>query len=185
MIRLFRKNLLLGLIVSISIIGVEAQNTNINPATVNVNALSDEQIERIISEMEKNGMSLDEAMSLARARGASQVQIDQMVQRIKDYKLNQQLGIGDVEDVTMSADGSTTIVEVSPKMEFEATEKNKEIFGFHFFNSENLSFAPNVDVPVSDSYAIGVGDEVNIAVYGASQQNYLLMVQKKWFYHDT
>ena len=179
MIRLFRKNLLLGLILSVSMVGVEAQNTNINPATVDVNALSDEQIERIISEMERNGMSLEEAMALARARGASQVQIDQMIQRIKDYKMNHQVGNTVVTDVTQSSDNLTsTIVNVSPKMQFLATEKNKEVFGFQFFNSENLSFAPNVDVPVSDSYALGVGDEVNIAVYGASQQSYLLMVQK-------
>ena len=63
-----------------------AQNTNINPASVNVEALSDAQIEKLISEMEKNGMSLEEAMALARARGASQLQIDQMVKKINEYK---------------------------------------------------------------------------------------------------
>ena len=177
MIRLFRKSLLLGLIVSASIIGAEAQNTNINPASVNVNELSDEQIERIISEMEKNGMSLEEAMALARARGASQSQIDQMIQRINEYKMKKQFGDSGADSDELTEE-LVAEDELSEKEEFEATEKNKEIFGFHFFNSENLSFAPNVDVPVSDSYALGIGDEVNIAVYGASQQNYLLMVQK-------
>ncbi|WP_421919712.1 SLBB domain-containing protein [Marinifilum sp.] len=178
MIRLFRKSLLMILAFSTCLLGVEAQNTNINPATVNVNALSEQQIEKIISEMEKNGMSLEEAMALARARGASQMQIDQMAQRIRDYKLNKQSGAEGVGSVRKSSNGSTTIVEVSPKKTFKATKKNKEIFGFQFFNSENLSFAPNVDVPVSDSYALGIGDEVNISVYGASQQTYVLSVQK-------
>ncbi|WP_054719073.1 polysaccharide biosynthesis/export family protein [Marinifilum fragile] len=179
MIRLFRKTFFLGLIFAFATIEAEAQNTNINPATVNVNALSDKQIERIISEMEKNGMSLEEAMALARARGASQMQIDQMTQRIREYKMKNQFG-GDrnnaLRDTSLFADAQTE--ELSVKKEFEATEKNKKIFGFHFFNSENLSFAPNVDVPVSDSYALGIGDEVNIAVYGASQQSYMLVVQK-------
>lgn len=178
MIRLFRKTFFLGLIFAFATIGAEAQNTNINPATVNVNALNDKQIERIISEMEKNGMSLEEAMALARARGASQMQIDQMTQRIKDYKLkNQFTGSGTEQEVELPSDLSEG-EELSEKVEFKATEKNKKIFGFHFFNSENLSFAPNVDVPVSDSYALGIGDEVNIAVYGASQQSYMLVVQK-------
>jgi protein involved in polysaccharide export with SLBB domain len=179
MIRLFRKSFLLGLVLFAAIVGVEAQNTNINPATVDVNALSDKQIERIISEMEKNGMGLEEAMALARARGASQMQIDQMTQRIREYKMKNQFGGNQnnaLRDTTLFVDEQND--NLSEKMEFEATEKNKEIFGFHFFNSENLSFAPNVDVPVSDSYALGVGDEVNITVYGASQQTYQLMVQK-------
>jgi protein involved in polysaccharide export with SLBB domain len=177
MIRLFRKSFLLAFVFTMSLQALVAQNTNINPATVNVNELSDAQIERIISEMEKNGMSLEEAMALARTRGASQAQIDQMIQRINEYKMKQQFG----DASTASADLAAEVApeeELSEKVEFEATEKNQEIFGFHFFNSENLSFAPNVDVPVSDSYALGVGDEVSIAVYGASQQTYLLTVQK-------
>ncbi|PXY03001.1 sugar transporter [Marinifilum breve] len=180
MIRLFRKTLLLGLIVAFAAVGAEAQNTNINPAIVNVNALSDKQIERIISEMEKNGMSLEEAMSLARARGASQMQIDQMTQRIREYKMKNQsrkFSGGESEEM-QDSESPADLSAGSEKKEFKATEKNKEIFGFHFFNSENLSFAPNVDVPVSDSYALGIGDEVNIAVYGASQQSYMLVVQK-------
>ncbi len=179
MIRLFRKSLLMILAFSTCLLGVEAQNTNINPATVNVNALSEQQIEKIISEMEKNGMSLEEAMALARARGASQVQIDQMTQRIREYKMNKQFA-GANNEVKASELPAEALAgeEISKKEEFEATEKNKEIFGFHFFNSENLSFAPNVDVPVSDSYALGIGDEVNISVYGASQQTYVLSVQK-------
>jgi protein involved in polysaccharide export with SLBB domain len=58
-----------------------------------------------------------------------------------------------------------------------ASENMKKIFGFHFFNSTNLSFSPSVNIPVSDSYAVGVGDELVIDVYGASQMSYNLTVQ--------
>ncbi|PKQ64541.1 hypothetical protein BZG02_06310 [Labilibaculum filiforme] len=155
----------------------KAQNTNVNPAAVNVEALSDAQIEKLISEMEKNGMSLEEAMALARARGASQVQIDQMVKKINEYKSGKRNGkiekTEEKEDLIVNPEA-----DLSEKEVFEATPKNKEVFGFHFFNSKNLSFEPAVDVPVSESYSLGIGDEVNISVYGASQQNYQLMVEK-------
>ena len=88
MIRTVRNAFIIGLMLVFCSINGNAQNTNINPATVNVEALSDAQIERLIAEMEKNGMSMEEAMTLARARGASQSQIDQMVQRINEIKNN-------------------------------------------------------------------------------------------------
>lgn len=175
MIRLFSKVLLLVLLFAVSSSEIFSQNTTVNPSTVNVEALSDAQIQKLISEMEKNGMSMEEAMALARARGASQLQIDQMVRRINEMKNNG----GSKPSVLMS---QQEIVEpdvvLSEKKEFKATEKNKQVFGFQFFNSQNLSFEPGVDVPVSESYSLGIGDEVNISVYGASQQNYQLQVQK-------
>ena len=170
-----RKGLLIGLMIVSCFAGLQAQNTNVNPATVNVEALSDAQIQKIIDEMEKNGMSQEEAMTLARARGASQMQIDQLISRINELKMN---GGAKVSALNSQEEILEPTEVMSEKVEFEATEKNKNIFGFHFFNSENLSFEPNADVPVSKSYALGIGDEVNISVYGASQQNYQLLVQK-------
>ena len=170
------KKMFLACLLTVLIIGTaNSQSTNVNPASVNVEALSDAQIEKLISEMEKNGMSLEEAMALARARGASQLQIDQMVKKINEYKSGKRNGkvkVDELEEETVPEE------EFSEKVEFEATEKNKGVFGFQFFNSENLSFEPTMDVPVSESYSLGIGDEVNIAVYGASQQNYQLTVQK-------
>lgn len=153
-----------------------AQNTNINPASVNVNALSDAQIKKIVDQMEKNGMSMEEAIALARVKGASQTQIDQMVQRINQFKMKKQYG----EAAEEKADDAPVeeVEEITVKEEFTPTAKNKQIFGFQFFNSKNLSFSPNIDVPVSDSYTLGIGDEIGIAVYGASQQSYQLYVQK-------
>ncbi len=175
MIQSMRKLFLLTLFVVLLLGSVHAQNTNINPASVNVEALSDAQIQKLIGEMEKNGMSQEEAMALARARGASQLQIDQIIRRINELKRNGGAKISALK----SQEAVLEPVEVmSEKANFKATEKNKNIFGFQFFNSENLSFEPSMDMPVSESYALGVGDEVNVSVYGASQQTYQQTVQK-------
>ncbi len=170
------KKMFLACLFAVLLMGTaNSQNTNVNPASVNVEALSDAQIEKLIAEMEKNGMSLEETMALARARGASQLQIDQMVKKINEYKSGKRNGKAKANEAQVNLLPEETLSE---KEEFKATQKNKQVFGFQFFNSKSLSFEPAVDMPVSESYSLGIGDEVNISVYGASQQNYQLTVQK-------
>ena len=66
----------------------------------------------------------------------------------------------------------------SEKAEIQATAKNKRIFGFHLFNNKNLTFEPSVNIPTPTNYVIGIGDELMINVWGASQQTYQLMVDQ-------
>eukprot|EP01029_Cantina_marsupialis_P016358 TRINITY_DN363_c1_g1_i1.p1 TRINITY_DN363_c1_g1~~TRINITY_DN363_c1_g1_i1.p1 ORF type:complete len:813 (-),score=98.51 TRINITY_DN363_c1_g1_i1:6621-9059(-) len=181
MILSLRKLFLVAVLFAFASLDVFAQSTYVNPASVNVNALSDAQIKKIVDQMENNGMSMEEAIALARAKGASQMQIDQMVQRIKEYKLKKQFGTNEPSegsDVLPTDLSVGSGEQLSKKKDFTPTPQNKKVFGFQFFNSENLSFEPNADVPVSDSYTLGIGDEVNVSVYGASQQTYQLLVQK-------
>ncbi len=155
-----------------------SQSSNVSASSVNVEAMSDAQIEKIIAKMDANGMSLEEAISLARARGASQTQIDQMVAKINAYKSGARTTAATNSDSGANEESLSDEVQVSTKEVVDASAKNRNTFGYHFFNSENLSFEPSTSVPVSESYSLGIGDEVNIAVYGASQQTYQLSVQK-------
>ncbi len=169
----FKLTLLIGCIL-LTITNSIAQNVNANAASIDVQQLSDEQINQIVSKIQKNNMSLEQAMTLARARGASQLQIDKLKQRIKDLKKNSNTVNGaDVTEETSVTDNS-----LSQKKQFTPTQKEKRTFGFQFFNSKNLTFSPNVNIPVSENYTLGIGDEIVIAVYGASQQNYNLRVRK-------
>eukprot|EP01029_Cantina_marsupialis_P011874 TRINITY_DN26371_c0_g1_i1.p1 TRINITY_DN26371_c0_g1~~TRINITY_DN26371_c0_g1_i1.p1 ORF type:complete len:807 (-),score=129.99 TRINITY_DN26371_c0_g1_i1:1163-3583(-) len=175
MIQSMRKLFLFAIFLALFLGNAHAQNTNINPASVNVDALSDAQIAKIVKEMEKNGTSMEEAMALARARGASQAQIDKLVVKIREYKNGKRTNI---DNDNAQVDVIEPEEERSEKKAFAPTEKNLKVFGFQFFNSENLSFEPAMDMPVSESYSLGVGDELNISVYGASQQTYQQTVQK-------
>lgn len=66
----------------------------------------------------------------------------------------------------------------SEKADVVATPKTKRIFGFSLFNNENLTFEPSVNIPTPSSYVLGIGDEVLINVWGASQQTYQLVVNQ-------
>jgi len=153
---------------------------DVDPSTVNVSKLKDAQVQQAIDKMNSMGLSLDEAMVMARAKGASETQITEMKARILALQ-GGGAGVGDELLETTSSLGEEMIVvdKLSKKafINFETEEKMSKVFGFHFFNTNMLSFSPSANVPVSDSYTLGIGDELVVEVYGASQQTYNLIVQ--------
>lgn len=152
---------------------------------INVNELSDEQIQKIIREMNARGLTLEQAVQIARARGASQVQIDQMTQRIREVQMNsgsaneQPAGKGkneeglDLSGLGLAGDEGA---ELSQKKPVLLTEKESKIFGVTLFNREGLTFEPSVNIAMPNDYVLGIGDELAIQVWGASQQTYELTV---------
>ena len=145
------------------------------PTNVNVNKLSDQQIKQIIQEVDNRGLSMDQAMQLAKTRGATQTQINQLQTRIREF---QRTGIQTAVDTTGQSAITTEKKQLfeKKKPEFEPTEKNQKIFGFHLFNSENLTFEPSVNVPIPENYVLGIDDQITINIWGASQQTYQLTV---------
>ena len=49
-------------------------------------------------------------------------------------------------------------------------QRKKVIFGHDFFNNEEMSFEPNMNMATPKDYRLGPGDAVFIEVYGASQR---------------
>jgi len=166
---------------------------------INVENLTDEQIQKIIDEMNSRGLTMEQAIQLAKARGASLAQIDQLTQRIRQIKLsgktsssansssnttsglkNQQKVPGENAQWNNAMQQDSMLYmgmdSLKQKKKDEISEKNKKIFGYQLFNRENLTFEPSVNIPVPADYVLGVGDEVVVNVWGASQQTYMLEV---------
>ena len=55
-------------------------------STVNVERLSDAQINQIAKEIQDRGLTVDQATTLAKAKGASQQQIDQLMIRLQQVQ---------------------------------------------------------------------------------------------------
>lgn len=155
-------------------IATEAQT---DVSTVNVETLSDAQIKQIAQEINDRGLTPNEAADLARARGASQQQVDQMMMRLREAQLS-----GTTSSTAVGSNisaGEANYTPTSPgaqKKTSNASPANQRIFGYKLFNQQNLSFEPSVNIPVPGDYAIGIGDELAINVWGASQQSYFLQV---------
>ncbi len=162
-------------------------------SSVQIENLSDEQIQQVINEMKTRGLTIEQAAQLAKARGASQQQIDQMTQRIRQMGLQ---GTGQESGLQQTFQADTSLVKKAKgikglsdkesqfsqegqarrKKELEVSETNKKIFGFQLFNKENLTFEPSVNIPMPADYVLGIGDEIAIQVWGASQQSYFLQI---------
>lgn len=55
----------------------------------------------------------------------------------------------------------------------ERMEKSrKKVFGRDIFNNRLLSFEPNMNIATPQNYVVGPGDEVNIDIWGASQNTF-------------
>jgi protein involved in polysaccharide export with SLBB domain len=155
---------------------VSGQNP-VNPASVNVNELSDSQIDKIIQEIQTRGLTEDQAIALAKAQGASQTQIDQLMVRIQQRQTGQGSDVNTINTSTQKT-GVVKRQTVSGKATINATEKNKRVFGFHLFNSENLTFEPSLNIPTPINYILGIGDQISITVWGASQTHYQLTIDQ-------
>ena len=154
---------------------VSAQSA-INPATVDVNNLSDAQIQRIMQEIQARGLTQEQAIAMAKAQGASQTQIDQLMARIQQQQSNPSDTLA--SKTVLPTTVTTTKAYSSPKAHIAVSAKTKKIFGYQLFNSQNLSFEPAVNIPIPQNYILGISDQVSITVWGASQTKYQLTIDK-------
>ncbi len=169
-------------IIIFSFITVKPFAQNVDPKKVDVGALTNSEVGRIVSEMDKRGMTEQEALALARARGMSESQIRELKQKIADYKMKGDDRASDREkgkaNSILNEEDDFFLNTLSTKAIVDSAKVEKRIFGFSFFNNENLSFEPGINSAVSPSYLIGSGDEISVDVWGASQQSYQLPVDR-------
>ena len=101
----------------------EAIGQNTNASTIDVNNLSDLQIQRIMQEIQSRGLTEDQAISLAKARGASQIQIDQLLNRIQQQPVNSSAPISGSTGISQQV--SSDNLYSKPRMNLNIPEKTK------------------------------------------------------------
>jgi protein involved in polysaccharide export with SLBB domain len=153
-----------------------------NLSTVDVNGMTDQQIQRLIQQATSQGMTTDEIIEAAKSRGASDEQIQAVKKRLMTDQLKKEKESGIKTDKTKTKDvylmTNEELYEYSLKAAFEASEKAKRVFGFQFFNSDKLTFEPSVNIPMPKDYILGVNDELTVNIWGASQQTYSLTIDR-------
>ncbi len=146
-----------------------------DPASINVQNLSDQQIQQIVTEVNSRGLTIDQAAQMAQMQGASPTQIEELKRRIQE--LNFSKGKSIASPGAQSVQTSNFSREAfSEKADIKASPEVRKIFGFQLFNSENLTFEPAVNIPTPQNYVLGIDDELQISIWGASQQTYQLRI---------
>ncbi len=145
-----------------------------SPGSIDVSSLNDKQIQSLMQQASAQGMSVDQAIQVAKGRGASQAQIDDLMKRINGSKQTAVPG----KKTEFTENLMDYAKDYSQKEEVVLSDKLKRIFGHQLFNSKNLSFEPSLNIPLSNDYVLGVNDELTINVSGASQQTYQLTIDR-------
>jgi protein involved in polysaccharide export with SLBB domain len=151
-----------------------------NLKSINVDELSDDQIQTFIDKMESSGYSQEQLEALAKAKGMPASQVAKLRQRIKEVKSKKDKKVSDKEDLSRNREKEEEIEEKEP-FDFlfakDSTEqKGLKIFGMEFFSNEYLTFEPSINIATPKNYVIGPGDQVVIDIWGQSEQTYILEV---------
>ena len=173
--------LLISLILSLTASVAFSQSFNPSElSNINVSELSDEEIRQADSEIRDRGLSLNEFQELAVAQGASQSQVNQLIQRIRQLRSSSSSSADSVET---ESDNQRMMepVEVDQFRERETDEEERRspsnrVFGMSLFDQVSVSFEPSLNVPTPIDYTLGAGDEIIIDIWGAAEQTYRLTV---------
>ncbi|WP_286755073.1 SLBB domain-containing protein [Roseivirga sp. UBA838] len=145
--------------------------------TINIDDLTDEEILSYMRQVESSGYTEQQLEALARQRGMSESQIAKLRRRVED--LRNSLGRSKTGAVEQTASGRKVNIalqngqfsegDLELPFKNELSDEEKKIFGFDLFKKENLTFAPNLNIPTPADYVLGPGDEVIIDLWGSTQ----------------
>ena len=171
------------LIIGASLPGL-AQQMNLSQqdlSEVRVDQLSDTQIGQYLERAEAQNVSDQQIESQAVIRGMPRSEVSKLMSRIRRVRQSgggrgQAGGIRrSTTDRTMDDSSQYTQREASLDT---ISEEEQKIFGFNLFNNEELTFEPSQNLATPKNYQVGPGDELSVNIWGASQQSYVLNVNR-------
>ena len=147
------------------------------PSLNDINSISDSELKEYWEQAKSEGYSLDQLKTLARAQGISESQILVFEKRVQVIE-NSQIQDDNTTKIENTISSIFGIVPGNLK-DTETTNFEKAklpIFGMSFFESQpgvsDLSNRPQLNIATPDSYQLGPGDQIEISVWGASENSY-------------
>jgi protein involved in polysaccharide export with SLBB domain len=142
---------------------------------VDINSISDDQIESYWSQIKKGGYTMEQVEILGKAQGISATKIADFKRRVNS------LGALNTAATKMIELDSVTRVDKEPfgLKDGQVVAKKTSgdlLFGYDFFRNSKVSFTPSVNIAVPENYQIGPGDEIMIDLWGASEITYKAVV---------
>lgn len=167
---------------------IQAQNAGqTDLSNVQVDQMTDEQIETYLKRAEETGMTEQQLEQAALARGMQPSEITKLRARIQKLQQNKETKSDSEKLRSRMRNYKSPDEEQSEKLtnrDKQSTEeeidifaeedviKPKPLFGFSLFNNKKISFEPSLNIPTPKNYQVGPGDELIIDIWGASQQTY-------------
>jgi protein involved in polysaccharide export with SLBB domain len=143
---------------------LSAQFSGIDLQTVDVNTLSKGQIEQINNEITGRGLSISEALNLAKAQGLSDTEANKLNQRL--------LALSNTEEFESGSGGSTEVAQIANETEVSVISNTDEVEEIpsdvaipNTVRTVNPEDLPDI-APPSDERALMDPDEMNSEIYG-------------------
>lgn len=133
--------------------------------------MSDQQIIDEFRRYQNSGMSQEQIAAEMVKKGVTTSQM----QRLRDQYMGQEAISTGALKSNNSLDGDVLRGEAGFEEAATATEgavePGERIYGQNLFSSQNLTFAPNMNMPTPANYVLGAGDQIIIDVWGDSELN--------------
>ena len=169
---------LVCLFIGVASLNAQVGNTNnVDVTSVNVDNLTDTQLQTAWARAQAQGYSIDQFVAIARARGMQEAQAMKLRQRL--------MQLGNATQSTTKGATSTDKMRKpadeedifgysgnEPKEKAPQPQTNNEIFGMDFFKNPKISFTPNLNMATPENYQVGPGDELLVEVWGATEGNF-------------
>lgn len=150
--------------------------------TVDPKTLNNTQVQQVQQQISTMGLSTQAAAELARQKGATEQQVQDMISRLNGEPAKTEPG---TEAATKEIDPAAQALAEAEKRDLEeqsrkttSTDLSSNIFGSYLFNSKNLTFEPNLNIQTPKDYDISIGDQFIINIWGNSTANYQLTVDQ-------
>jgi len=143
---------------------------------VDVNNVSDGQVEAFLKEMQARGMSEMEIEAAAMANGYTSedvAKIREKVNKIKTGTNNLTPKDNKIAREQIGELAKRTVIQVNDTTK---VAKKLEVYGREIFNNKNLTFEPNLRLPTPKNYVLGPDDNLKIDITGYAYQHYDVIV---------
>lgn len=195
------KSLLTIIFLTVLTITASGQSiANIDFENIRVDNLSEQQIQQIKAEADSRGLSANEVVQLAVARGMPQTEAQKLQRRLGQVSGGGAQNTGGISDRMRFSTPDTARADKfdsffgadnqrdslrfyqdirflqyqvqQDSLELERKKLRDKIFGFKLFQNSSTSFQPALNIPTPKDYQLGPGDQLLIDIWGAAETNY-------------
>ena len=132
--------------------------------------MSDQQVIDELRRYQNSGLSQEQIATEMVRKGVSPTQLQRLRSQYNVTEGAQESSRTDMQNQLGQFRNDMDISEI-PVIPQDATPQEDKVYGETLFQRENLTFAPNMNMPTPANYVLGAGDEIIIDVWGDSELN--------------
>lgn len=139
-----------------------------------VDELSDDQIQQFMKQAQESGMTEEQLMAAAAAKGFGSADIAKFKERMAKVQTGKKSPVNtNTVDTERKVNDTTSTKSVRQQVKEDSSLIRREkYFGLNIFNNKKITFEPNLRIPTPKNYVLGTGDELNISITGFAVQTY-------------